>query len=84
MKVTECDQTDAAETEVFTLDEEPEEVLAVADAWLEKFAAHDADVAQTSTSPTGTGGGGPSKLMLLGLFVAFAMIAALIIFLKPG
>jgi serine/threonine protein phosphatase PrpC len=80
IRVEGVDDSPLPELDVFTVPEESPDALEAEDRWLGEFSETEAPQAQ---EPAGDGSGGPtSKLLLLSIFAAFAVVAVWIIWLQ--
>jgi protein phosphatase len=82
LEVTSCGSSSHNEAEVITLPEESEEVQAVADEWLKKYAELVVELKENKAPAESTSGVKP--MLLLSFFVLFVVVAALIIWLRSG
>ncbi|MBU0984976.1 MAG: Stp1/IreP family PP2C-type Ser/Thr phosphatase [candidate division Zixibacteria bacterium] len=83
IEVEGVDESPLPELEVQTLGNESQEALRGADAWLEELA----DVQVDDDDDAGRdeeGGGGTNKFLVIGIFVIFAAVAAVIIWMQFG
>jgi len=79
IEVIEVDESPLPEIEVFTLSAENDNTLAAEDAWLAEIAESQAQV-ETDEKKDGSGA---NKLVLLTIFLAFVIVAVLIIWYLP-
>jgi len=80
LQIEEVSESPLPDLEVFTLPEEDESTLEAEDAWLEKFAALNSPAAVDESEVSS--GKGINRLLLIGIFVIFAVVAVLVIWMQ--
>jgi PPM family protein phosphatase len=82
IEVLEVSRTQLPEVDAFTVGFEPEAVQQAEDRWIEKMAGTAPDEATHKKKVSAAPPAPPNKGLIIALFVAFACVAALIIFLS--
>lgn len=79
IQIEEVSESPLPDLEVFTLKEEDQPTLEAEDAWVEKFAEMNTRIAEESSRSPARG---ISPLLLVAIFVLFALVAVLVIWMQ--
>lgn len=82
IQVEEVSESPLPDLEVFTLPEEDEPTLAAEDGWIEKFSKLNAHSEEAPNGPTS--GKGSHTLLMVAIFVLFALVAVMVIWMQSN
>ncbi|MCP4684150.1 MAG: Stp1/IreP family PP2C-type Ser/Thr phosphatase [bacterium] len=80
LEIEEVSESPLPALEVFTLPEEPESTLEAEDIWLEKFAESNSKAVESESE--GASGKGINPVLLISIFIIFALVAVLVIWMQ--